>query len=133
MPRGGARPGAGRKRLTPVVPVKKPVPKAFAPDGVKAADAPAEWPFGTTSPAELAAPPVVAGEPLSPLDYLVGVVRDESADPKLRIQAAAIAAPFLHPRLTPVGKKTQKQEAAAKAGVSGKFAPAAAPRLVSSR
>jgi hypothetical protein len=33
------------------------------------------------------------------LDYLLGVMRDESADPRRRDEAARAAAPFLHPRL----------------------------------
>ena len=36
---------------------------------------------------------------LSPLDFLLGVARDESADMKLRIEAAKAATPYVHPRL----------------------------------
>ena len=35
-----------------------------------------------------------------PVDYLLGVMRDPEAAPRDRISAAAIAAPYCHPRLT---------------------------------
>jgi hypothetical protein len=35
-----------------------------------------------------------------PVDYLLGVMRDPAAAPRDRISAAAIAAPYCHPRLT---------------------------------
>ena len=37
---------------------------------------------------------------ITPVDFLVGVVRDEEADIKLRIEAARAAAPYVHPRLS---------------------------------
>lgn len=129
MARGGARLGAGRKRSTPVVEAKKREPKAFAPDGKKSADAPPEWPFGTVPEVD---PPAIDpnAEPLTPLDYLLGIVRDEGADKRLRMQAAALAAPFMHARVAPMGKKEQRQEAAK---TPSRFkATTAPPRLVHS-
>jgi hypothetical protein len=36
---------------------------------------------------------------LTPLDYLISVMRDETAPRAVRMQAAAKAAPYVHPRL----------------------------------
>jgi hypothetical protein len=41
----------------------------------------------------------VVSSGISPLEYLVGVMRDESVDPAIRLDAAAKAAPYVHPRL----------------------------------
>ena len=38
----------------------------------------------------------------TPLDHLLAVMRDETADPAKRLQAARDAAPYLHPRLASV-------------------------------
>ena len=38
-------------------------------------------------------------EGLTPLEYLLSVVRDEGEDRATRIDAAKAAAPFIHPRL----------------------------------
>ena len=40
-----------------------------------------------------------AAEGLTPLEYLLTVLRDESADPSARFEAAKAAAPYVHPRL----------------------------------
>ncbi len=63
---------------------------------------------------------------LTPLDYLLSVVRDMEADARVRIQAASIAAPFIHIKPGDVGKKAEKQGAAKAAG-AGKFSAATAP------
>lgn len=44
----------------------------------------------------------IAASGLTPLDYLLSVMRDEGADPSLRIDAAKAAAPYVHPKLQPV-------------------------------
>jgi len=46
---------------------------------------------------EVAEKAVKAG--LTPLDYMLSVLRDEGADPKDRMWAAEKAAPYVHPRL----------------------------------
>jgi phage terminase small subunit len=154
MARGGSRPGAGRPRLSeeekaaraaarkaaakgkskPAAKKKAPAgkrvspksaaPAAHAPTGIKADDAPAQWPFGTRPPTP-PAPPAKPSE-LSPLDYLLSIVRDDEADLKVRMQAAALAAPFVHAKPAPQGKKDGKADAAKSAG-AGKFAAAAPP------
>lgn len=49
---------------------------------------------------EVADKAVKAG--LTPLDYMLSVLRDERADPKDRMWAAEKAAPYVHPRLASV-------------------------------
>ena len=39
---------------------------------------------------------------ISPLEYMLGTVRDERADPAVRLEAARGAAPYCHPRLSAV-------------------------------
>lgn len=114
MARGGARPGSGPK---PKKPKDASTPVAFNADGVKTKDAPPSWPFGTS--------PEALSE-LSPLDYLLSVVRDVGAEERVRIQAASIAAPFVHAKVGEAGKKNEKGEAAKRVG-AGKFAASAPP------
>lgn len=131
MPRGGARPGAGRK---PGSGAKKvaPLVRAFAPDGQKAADAPAAWPFGTVAPAPSTAvealPPVAPAEPLTALQLFQQIYRDDREDMRTRLGAAAQALPFEAARPAAVGKKEAKNEAAKK--TASRFAPSAPPKLV---
>ncbi len=68
---------------------------------------------------------------LTPLDYMLKVMNDPTADKERRDRMAIAAAPFLHPREGEgKGKKDEKAERAKKAG-SGKFAPSRPPvRLV---
>lgn len=100
MPRGGARPGAGRKT------------KAVS-DAVKAC--------------EIAARKDQSG--LTPLDFMLALMRDEQQDVKLRMAMAQAAAPYVHakPSDQPKGKKEQKQEAAEQS--ANKFAVPQAPKL----
>lgn len=49
--------------------------------------------------ATAAAPSQEAGAALSPLDYMLQVLRDPEASPAERKWAAEKAAPYLHPRL----------------------------------
>src|SRR5438045_3726999 len=109
MPRGGARPGSGRKAAPGSKRTKSAkAARAIAPAGEKPASEKA-WPFGAAAPA-----PEPDLSALSPLDYLLSVVRDRGADEKLRMQAASIAAPFVHIKPGDVGKKAEKQQDAAK-------------------
>ena len=39
---------------------------------------------------------------LLPVDYMLGVMRDESLDTRLRIDAAKAAAPYVHQRLSAI-------------------------------
>lgn len=129
MPRGGARPGAGRKPSKPKAEPKKAAPaKAGHTDaaGQKTADAPEGWPFGTQPPAPPPKPQDLSA--LTPLDYLLSLVRDGEADAKVRMQAAALAAPYVHAKPAPAGKKDAQKAEAGK--VASRFSAAAPPKLV---
>ena len=39
---------------------------------------------------------------LTPLDYMLGVLRDEDAKPEERMHAAVHAAPYIHPKLATI-------------------------------
>lgn len=43
-----------------------------------------------------------AAEGITPLEYMLKILRDETAEPKDRMWAAQTAAPFMHPRLNAV-------------------------------
>lgn len=103
MPRGGARPGAGRKT------------KAVS-DAVKACEIAAKKSNGD----------------MTPLDFMLALMRDEKQDVKLRMAMAQAAAPYLHakPSDTPKGKKEQAQDEASEIASGGKFAPRHAAKLV---
>ena len=122
MPRGGARPGAGRKPKKPAADRPAKVDK----EGFKQDSA---WPFGQERPVEpAAASPVPDLSALTPLDYLLQVMRSEDEDKARRMQAASLAAPYVHAKKGEGGKKEQRDEAAKK--VASRFAPAAPPKLV---
>jgi hypothetical protein len=44
----------------------------------------------------------IAASGLTPLDYMLAVLRDESADDQRRMEAAKCAAPYVHPRLASI-------------------------------
>lgn len=72
MPRGGPRPGAGRPKGSVVARTAAKERQKLAESG------------------------------LTPLEYLIQMVRDETAERKDRLDAAKAAAPYLHPRLNAV-------------------------------
>lgn len=79
MPKGGARPGAGRK------------------------------PSATTKKTrEIAEAASAAG--LTPLEFLLAVMRDGSASPMARLDAAKAAAAYIHPRLAPIEAKAREDD-----------------------
>lgn len=85
MPRGGKRPGAGRPKGG------KNRPRRLVP--------------ATKSTTE-------AGDDEStPLDFMLKVMRDPTADEKTRLEAAKAAAPFVH-RKADQGKKANAEEEA---------------------
>jgi hypothetical protein len=88
-----ARRRGGKARLVAEV---GPLPVALA--AVEAADADAVQPLSVEdeSTAGLA---VMESGGLSPLAYLLRVMRDEQETPARRMDAAKTAAPFLHPKL----------------------------------
>jgi hypothetical protein len=78
MPRGGARPGAGRKPGAAWAEKKPPAAREIAR-------------------AEVAK---VLASSKSPLAILCEIAADETRDPILRVQAATAVCPFLYPRLS---------------------------------
>lgn len=98
MPRGGARPGAGRPRKVPAV-----YDSGEVPDAVNAE--------------------------LTPIEYMMQVMRDQSADASRRDRMAVALAPFVHAKKGELGKKDERKNAA-KVAATGKFAPADPPKLV---
>ena len=54
---------------------------------------------GTPNKATAAKAAAIAASGLTPLDFMLTVMRDQSADLQDRLQAARAAAPYVHPRL----------------------------------
>ena len=52
----------------------------------------------------------LAASGLTPLEYLLAVMRNPDEDPALRIACAKAAAPFMHPRLAPAEASTQTND-----------------------
>lgn len=113
---GGARPGAGRKKI------KAGVTVALEPQAHGGAL--------KRSHAEEPEPTVVDAD-MDPLDFLEGVMRGLIEATPLQVRAAIAAAQYRHTKRGDGGKKDEVEEKAHKA--SKKFAPAAPPKLVSSR
>ena len=57
---------------------------------------------GTPNRATAAKAAEIAASGMTPLDYLVSVYRDETASRPERLEAAAKAAPYVHPRLSAI-------------------------------
>lgn len=57
---------------------------------------------GTPNKASAAKAAEVASAGVTPLDYMLGVLRDEAAEPHLRFDAAKSAAPYIHPKLAQI-------------------------------
>lgn len=64
----------------------------------------------------------------TPLEYMLAVMNDSSADPARRDRLAIAAAPFVHGKI-PEGGKKDARNAAAQDAVGGKFKPAQPPKL----
>lgn len=77
-------------------------------------------------PADVLAPAADAG--MTPLEYMLTVMRDADQDPARRDRMAMAAAPFVHirPADAKPGKKDIQAETA-KQAAGGKFKPAAPP------
>ncbi len=101
---GGRRPGAGRKAVT--LPAE--------PGELPADDEPE--------------PARTARQPTDSLAFLRRIIDDPAAPVAQRVRAAIALAPFEHAKLGELGKKEQREEAAAE--VASKFTPTAPPKLV---
>ena len=119
---GGARAGSGRKKLSPEVKARREVQR-----------------MATKVAADLIAEHNVAGvlsaanAEVSPLEYMLELIRNPLIDPARRDKLAIAAAPYCHARLDGAGtaakgkKEAQKEAAIETAG--GKFRAGEAPRL----
>lgn len=144
-----AKPGATvvkAKRVAATPPKRGATPKAppanpFMPvaEALAASSLPPPADALVPDPVELPDPPTRADVPggmagalgtETPLEYMLRVM-NEPGDDNRRDKLAIAAAPFVHVRAGEVGKKTERQDAAKKAG-AGKFGAAAPPRLVAS-
>lgn len=67
-----------------------------------------------------------AAENLTPLEFMLRIMRDPAEDPRRRLRMAISAAPYCHPKAGEAGKKAGAEEKAKAAG-SGKFAPSRPP------
>ena len=83
MAHGGARPGAGRKRGSRT---KNPKPHP-------------------TRAKILAMEAAAAG--LTPVDYLLGIMRNETLELPVRLEAAKAVAPYVHPRLASIEARVE--------------------------
>ena len=131
MPRGGARPGAGRKP-DPEKAAKRAAKKPKAGDKpAPAGGSRADWPFGPDAAliAEEERKKAEALADLTPLDYMLQVMRDPAASVSARMQAAIQAAPYMHGKVAPAGKKTERADKAKEVGAAGTFRTRAAPGL----
>jgi hypothetical protein len=71
--------------------------------------------------------PLENPERLEPLDYMLGVMNDSTADKDRRDRMAIASAPFVHPRIAEgKGKKQEKDEKAA-AAAKGRFSAGKPP------
>ena len=57
---------------------------------------------GTPNKATAARQAEIAGSGLTPLDFMLEVMRDEQADTATRLDAAVKAAPYIHPKLAAI-------------------------------
>lgn len=139
MARGGYRPGAGRPKLTEAEKAERKARKAASAPKAKTAPAarraggsvnePSAGVATNEVPTEAAAD--AASQDMTPLDYMLSVMRAPDADAARRDRMAIAAAPFMHPRKEPVGEgKREKAALDAKDAVSrGKFSAAPPPKL----
>lgn len=54
---------------------------------------------GTPNRASKVREEIIAAQGITPLEYMLSVLRDRNADPAARMDAAKGAAPYVHPRL----------------------------------
>src|SRR5215204_6631888 len=57
---------------------------------------------GTPNRATAARQAAITASGLTPLEFLMSVLRDEKNDPALRFEAAKAAAPYVHPKLAAI-------------------------------
>lgn len=73
-----------------------------APKGTIPPNAGKGRPKGSKNKASAKKAAEIAASGQTPLDYMIGVMRDKEAGEALRLDAAKSAAPYVHPRLAAV-------------------------------
>lgn len=71
---------------------------------------------------------IVAKKYADPLLFLSGLVEDENADIKARLDAAKAMLPYVHPKLGEQGKKDAQQEQAEALAQSAIYTASKAPK-----
>ena len=131
MPRGGARPGAGRPKKQPTPEAKPKTPQTKKADPAQT-DAQgfktnADWPFGQEAPKQPDPPEDLSS--LMPLGFLLSVMRNPEEDKGRRMQAATLAAPYCHAKKAEKSAKQQEAEERQKTAGTGRFARRQPPAL----
>lgn len=57
---------------------------------------------GTPNKATAAKAEEIAASGVTPLEYMLKIMRDEASDPLMRFEAAKSAAPYVHPKLAAI-------------------------------
>src|SRR5262245_40220663 len=65
---------------------------------------------GTLNKATAARQAAIVASGMTPLDFMLSIMRDEGAATELRLEAACKAAPFVHPRLSAVAVENKDGE-----------------------
>ncbi|WP_136477001.1 terminase small subunit [Pseudomonas sp. DG56-2] len=81
------------------------------------------------APAETPDDALVFAEFDDPRDFLVAVMNEQSAEPKLRVDAAKALMPYVHGKMADQGKKEARQDAAKEVG-KGRYAQGKPPLSV---
>jgi phage terminase small subunit len=109
MPRGGARPGAGRPKGSRNGTSTKAV-KAQAAAAVAPKPGPKKRATVTAAPAA----------PVSPLEYMLTVMRDPAVDPTRRDRMAQAAAPFVHAKMEAAKPPSKAEEVEQASQIAGR-------------
>lgn len=62
---------------------------------------------GTPNKATAAKQAEIAASGLTPLEFMLNVMRDESAEQPIRLDAAKAAAPYVHPKLSNIDARIE--------------------------
>jgi hypothetical protein len=137
MPRGGYRPGAGRRPNPDSANQKRLAARAAkqaagAPAGEAVPAKDPAWPFGADQAliaSEAAAAEIADRKTFaSPMEFWQHVLADPSASVSAKQAAAYSLAPYVHPKLAPAAKKEDAKNRS-KSAAGGKYAAARAPVL----
>lgn len=86
---------------------------------------------GRPNKATAARESAIAASGLTPLEYMLGVMRDEQATRDVRLDAAAKAAPYVHPKLASIVHKGDAKQPVIVASMNAKTFEAIARKVAS--